>query len=224
MTHRPSHPTSIWLEVPTLLAPGVYLRIFAPRTTFLTHLHHEVILIKDRGFKRFITPARIFVAEHEVERVYEGPYAVVDVVQNADPKIAIKKNKSVRKKRREVTLREAAVLATLDGKAGAPRLICTDPDKGIIVTEYLGPNTLHKVIRSRRQLRDRTWLKVLYSCAEKLQELHQAGFVHADLNIKNVMITYKQGNPTAHIIDFGFARKIGLTGQFVPVPDWEKMI
>ncbi|XP_027212116.2 dual specificity testis-specific protein kinase 1-like [Penaeus vannamei] len=162
-------------------------------------------------------------SEHEVEKAYAGAYAVVDIVQKSDDqKVAVKRNRSMRR-RREITLHEAAILATLNGKAGAPKLICTDPDKGIIVMEYLGPNTLYKVIRSRRQ-RDITWLKILYSCADKLQELHQAGFVHADLNIKNVMITYKQGNPMAHIIDFGLARKIGQTGQFGPVPNWEKKI
>lgn len=42
----------------------------------------------------------------------------------------------------DMTLREAAILAKLDGKAGAPRLISVLPSLRVIIMEYCGPYNL----------------------------------------------------------------------------------
>lgn len=77
-------------------------------------------------------------------------------------KVAVKTNYP-RKGVKDITIHEAATLAYLDGRAGAPRLICTDPDKGIIVMEYLGKKTLGDIIRKGKYA-NKFWLQILYSC------------------------------------------------------------
>ncbi|XP_037796463.1 mitogen-activated protein kinase spk1-like, partial [Penaeus monodon] len=53
-------------------------------------------------------------------------------------------------------------------------------------------------------------LSVLYAIAKRLQEIHEAGIIHGDFKPDNCLITFdEEGNPDAHIIDFGLSTKIG---------------
>lgn len=59
-------------------------------------------------------------------------------------------------------------MAYLQGRAGAPRLICCEPKAGIIVMEYLGPYTLSSVISSRRVRDDHECYELMLSLARQL--------------------------------------------------------
>lgn len=124
------------------------------------------------------------------------------------------------------TYHEAAVLAYLDGRAGAPKLFSTCVSRGVIVMEYIDGVTVEDLIISLR-LNHNQWLQVLVSIAERLKELHSAGIVHADFKVDNCMITFDgSGNPDAHIIDFGISGKAGqpsILGR-KQLADWEKTI
>lgn len=47
--------------------------------------------------------------------------------------------------------------------------------------------------------------------AERLQEVHGAGYVHCDMKLDNVTVSMSgEGEPEAvHLIDFGMARRVG---------------
>lgn len=60
------------------------------------------------------------------------------------------------------------------------------------------------------QLSDVQWLLVLCAIARRLHEIHQAGIIHGDFKCDNCVITFdEEGNPDAHILDFGLSTKIG---------------
>lgn len=90
--------------------------------------------------------------------------------------------------------------------------------------EYLGKHTLGDIIH-KMKCYDYFWIRILYSCAQKIQELHDAGIVHADLHTRNVVVTFDElGTPMAHIIDFGMSRKIGQTMGFGYHESWRQQI
>lgn len=62
---------------------------------------------------------------------------------------------------RNLTLHEASILAYLQGRAGAPRLIACDPKAGVILMEYLGPFTLFSLINSNCIRNDEEWRKIM---------------------------------------------------------------
>lgn len=120
-----------------------------------------------------------------------------------------------------LTQHEAAILAHLEGRAGAPRLICCEPRAGIIVMECLGFNNLESLILDY-ELDDRDLLKIMLSLSKQVKELNDCGIVHADLKPDNVMMTYADGEPQAHLIDFGCSTKIGRRSHFGQCPQrWQ---
>lgn len=62
--------------------------------------------------------------------------------------------------REAITRHEAAILAHLDGRAGAPKLICTNPKLGIIVMQCINGRTISWHLGSN-ELSDETWLELL---------------------------------------------------------------
>ncbi|XP_063597270.1 casein kinase I-like [Penaeus indicus] len=108
-----------------------------------------------------------------------------------------------------VTYHEAAILAYLNGRGGAPKLISTTFRKGLLVMEYIKGITLEKLINCN-EVNGAQWLSVLCAIAKRIQEIHQAGIIHSDFKADNCLITFdEEGNPDAHIIDFGLSTKIG---------------
>ncbi|XP_047492031.1 casein kinase I-like [Penaeus chinensis] len=108
-----------------------------------------------------------------------------------------------------VTYHEAAILAYLNGRGGAPKLISTTFRKGLLVMEYIKGITVEKLIKCN-EMNGSQWLSVLCAIAKRIQEIHQAGIIHSDFKPDNCLITFdEEGNPDAHIIDFGLSTKIG---------------
>lgn len=146
-----------------------------------------------------------------ISDVSSGAYASVSLLRwpGHDQPVICKRNK-VSLGAVDMTLREAAILAELDGRGGAPRLVSVLPGLRVIIMEYCGPCTLRSLLRRRRGLQDVFYIRVLEDVCMKLREIHQAGIVHCDLTIANVMVTVDaEGNPCARLIDFGLSAMAG---------------
>lgn len=121
--------------------------------------------------------------------------------------------------RKLVTYHEAAILAHLNGRGGAPKLIATCVDEGLVVMEYIKGVTVLQLMRENT-LSDAQWLSVLCAVAKRLQEIHRAGIIHGDFKPDNCIITYdEEGNPDAHILDFGLSAKIGKKSSLARGPE-----
>lgn len=103
------------------------------------------------------------MSEGCVVNEFKGACGKVEIVDNwngSGQKVAVK-TYYPRQCMKSITFHEAAVLAYLDGKANYPRLICTDPDRGI---EYLEKKILSDIVCKGKR-RDGFWPQVLCSCA-----------------------------------------------------------
>ncbi|XP_037775609.1 casein kinase I-like [Penaeus monodon] len=107
-----------------------------------------------------------------------------------------------------MTYHEAAILAYLNGRGGAPKLHCANIRTGVLVMEFINDPTLEDFFIFGTLSYDR-WLKVLVAVAERLQEVHEAGIVHNDFKLDNCLVSFNYGECNAHIIDFGLSGKIG---------------
>lgn len=119
-------------------------------TSVLKPYIKDIPRVDDRCVVNEISGANV-----KVEIVYDW--------EGSGQKVAVRTNHP-NKWRKIITLHEAAILACLNGEAGAPRLIYTDPDRGVIVMEYLGKNTLADIIREMKS-HDEFGLLILYGCA-----------------------------------------------------------
>lgn len=72
----------------------------------------------------------------------------------------------------DITLREAAILAMLDGRGGAPRLISVLPSLNVIIMEYCGYYDLWSVVARCRKLQDIFYIRLLEDLCIKLREMH----------------------------------------------------
>nr|XP_053630019.1 probable serine/threonine-protein kinase gdt4 [Cherax quadricarinatus] len=107
---------------------------------------------------------------------------------------------------------EKKILSALKGKGGAPRLLRSFTDPPAIVMEFKGDKSLSDVQNNRSDALD-----IIYKIGCRLQEIHEAHFVHNDLKENNIMIEGLNSDPKISIIDYGLACrpgiKIGMTGE-----------
>lgn len=86
--------------------------------------------------------------------------------------------------------------------------------------EYLGHLTLASVISKGKVRDDHECYKLMLSLARQLKELHACEIVHVDLKPNNVVVTYEDHEPKAHLIDFGNATKMGRKSPYGARNHW----
>lgn len=103
--------------------------------------------------------------------------------------------------------REAAVLALLDGRAGAPRLLTVS--QRVLAMEFHTDVTLKDMLRDKK-MSDLQYMLLLEDVAKKLRELHSLGFVHGKLRSRDIFITFdRRGGVNAHLVNFDYVKLIG---------------
>ncbi len=105
----------------------------------------------------------------------------------------------------EQLLKEARVLAELDGAGGVPRLLAVCQTPPALVQEFLGQTYNKYLVKCSVRL----FLRSLDGICHQLRQVHAKGFVHNDLKMNNITFTGAVGNPEFHIIDFGVACRVG---------------
>lgn len=80
---------------------------------------------------------------------------------------------------------------------------CWEPGFGIYSMEYAGGGDLKKLLKDRGPLPPTEALNLLIKIAEGVQIIHQAGYIHCDLKLENILLSHS-GKPK--IADFGIAR------------------
>ena len=105
----------------------------------------------------------------------------------------------------EPLFKEARVMVELDGAGGVPQLKAVCPSPPALVQEFVG-KTYAKLLA---KCSVGEFLKSLISITERLGEVHAKGYVHNDLKIDNVTFSGSVCEPVFHIIDLGWACRVG---------------
>ena len=76
--------------------------------------------------------------------------------------------------------------------------------------EDSGPTTLEHLLNSKYITTDTEWLRVLLVMAQRMDELHRAGYVHTDFHKGNAIVKLDPDQePDVHVIDFGLTVRTG---------------
>ncbi|XP_068203158.1 probable serine/threonine-protein kinase drkD [Palaemon carinicauda] len=107
--------------------------------------------------------------------------------------------------------REMTRHVALNGKGGAPKLLAFSDFPMCMLMEYCHGRRLLDIIEDPSVPKDEI-LRLFRGCAEALYELNQAGIVHMDFKLDNVII--EKNNATddgfkVRLIDFGISRAEG---------------
>ena len=157
-------------------------------------------------------PSSIIGPYKLLEKIGEGGMAVVYMAQQERPlrrKVALKIIK-VGMDTKQVIARfeaERQALALMDHPNIAKVLDAGATDtgrpyfvmelvKGLSITEYCDTHELSTKER----------LDLFIQVCKALQHAHQKGIIHRDIKPSNVMVTQRDGAPTAKVIDFGIAK------------------
>jgi len=131
--------------------------------------------------------------------LYEGREAVVKEFRDPDALLPL--------------MREARFMAELGGAGGVPRILAVCVNPAAIVQEFVG-ETYDKFLH---RCSVDGLLDSLVSVSRRLGEMHDGGVVHNDLKIDNITFSGSVGKPTYHIIDLGWACRVGrVAGDFTP--------
>nr|XP_053656269.1 uncharacterized protein LOC128705042 [Cherax quadricarinatus] len=125
----------------------------------------------------------------------EGSYGNVYLVTYRDELAALKTSKCRQKKDKALEkycssfLKEAKILQALKGAGGAPVLHGIQDNPSAMLMSYKGSQNLLDI----------------YRIGKKLQEIHEAGYIHNDLKEDNIIIDGSAEEPQVSIIDYGLA-------------------
>ena len=86
--------------------------------------------------------------------------------------------------------------------------ISTENEFAYLVTDLLGPSLedLFNLCECRFTLK--TTLMLFYSLLERIEHMHNKGFIHRDIKPDNIMMGLGAESSTVHLIDFGLSRSI----------------
>ncbi|XP_042872090.1 sperm motility kinase 3A-like [Penaeus japonicus] len=107
--------------------------------------------------------------------------------------------------------KERKNMEKLAGAGGAPLALAYCPQTPALVMSYCGKRDLFDLLTRDSSLEDRDYLGVALKVTKAIQEIHEAGMVHSDLKLDNVVVeTSKKGEvQSVHIIDFGLSVPVG---------------
>ena len=106
----------------------------------------------------------------------------------------------VREVRIMLRLRHAHVLGLLD--------VFDEPNSAALVLELCRGGDLHDLLtRSGGGLREDETRNVMYQLLSAIAYLHDAGIIHRDLKLENVLMTTKSARALVKLSDFGFAKR-----------------
>ncbi|XP_071516307.1 tyrosine-protein kinase yes-like [Panulirus ornatus] len=101
-------------------------------------------------------------------------------------------------------LKEVRIHRELAGAGGAPEVYGMSLKPARVIMTYTGETFGHYIQKCTQQ----QLIESLVIVAEKLQEIHDKGFVHNDLKSDNITVGVSQ-DLDIHIIDYGLTKKIG---------------
>lgn len=125
--------------------------------------------------------------------------------------------------------KEAKVLDDLSDCVGFPRLVNfkTENEREILVMSCEGPNLEDLFQMLKRPLRIESICRLADQMFERIEALHNKGWLHRDIKPENFIIGRSQNScETIHLIDFGLAKqyKDPLTGKHIPYKETRKYV
>ncbi len=104
-------------------------------------------------------------------------------------------------------LQEAGVPTPDVLAAGSRRVACLFRAQAVVTRELAGAQNLFELApMCASQPRRR---QILLMCADLVRAMHQAGFLHADLNVTNLVLERGPGCETLHVLDLDRGRFVG---------------
>ncbi|XP_069983783.1 uncharacterized protein [Penaeus vannamei] len=139
----------------------------------------------------------------------EGSFGSVFLVNFEGKDCALKVGNT--KDEAESLERDRAILEKLRGVGGAPIPLAYCPEVPAFIMSYCGAQDLLGLMTSKLRPSDSEILNVAMKATEALQQIHDAGFVHCDFKVDNVVVeTAKKGKVTkVHVVDFGLTQPVG---------------
>lgn len=145
----------------------------------------------------------------ETAIIGSGSYGTCELMMWKNIKVCVKKIK--KRTTKEEVEKEADTLKRLQQSLFVPVLlgINTVTKPFYIVTKFHSATgdtslTLYKAINNIF-VNQRKWVSILHRCALGLESIHELGFIHNDLHLKNVILDRMDGHIHPVIIDFGKA-------------------
>lgn len=112
----------------------------------------------------------------------------------------------------DLLLEEARLMLELDGAGGVPKVLAVCLNPPAIVLEFVGRTYDEFVLECSVG----GLLESLVSVCRRLGEIHAKGIVHNDVKMNNITYTGGVRRPVFHIIDLGWACRVGqVPGEFI---------
>ncbi|XP_047496518.1 uncharacterized protein LOC125044110 [Penaeus chinensis] len=140
----------------------------------------------------------------------EGSYGKVFLVLYQGQQCVVKRGQAIH----DVLdfVEETKLMEVLKGAGGAPIPLGFCYDIPALVMTFCGAKNMRDYLKGQSsELPLLFILRLALRLTERLQEIHRAGFVHCDLKSNNVTLKFDRQRKleSVHIIDFGFACRIG---------------
>jgi casein kinase 1 len=128
--------------------------------------------------------------------------------------------------RRPQVIEEAKLLKEFMGEPGYPKFIWygREGEYHIMVIELLGPSIEDLFAYCGRKLSLKTVLLLADQLIQRIERLHERGYIHRDLKPENILIGLEDNASTLFLIDYGLAKKWKVpNGQHIPYKDGKSL-
>jgi casein kinase 1 len=128
--------------------------------------------------------------------------------------------------KRPQVIEESKLLKVMQGTVGFPKFIHYGQEGpfSVMVLEMLGPSLEDLYNFCGRKLSLKTVLQLADQLLDRIQTLHERGYIHRDLKPENMLMGLDDGANTLFLIDFGLAKKWKLSnGLHIPYKDGKNL-
>eukprot|EP01029_Cantina_marsupialis_P005967 TRINITY_DN1649_c0_g1_i1.p1 TRINITY_DN1649_c0_g1~~TRINITY_DN1649_c0_g1_i1.p1 ORF type:complete len:765 (+),score=193.33 TRINITY_DN1649_c0_g1_i1:151-2445(+) len=116
---------------------------------------------------------------------------------------------------------EKKVYDSLRGKKGVPQVMWygNHNDHICLIMDLLGPSLEELYNYCSRKISIRSVLRIGMQLIERIQDLHEAGYVHRDIKPDNFLIGLGKSSKIIHVIDLGLSKRYRSrsTGKHIPL-------
>lgn len=106
-------------------------------------------------------------------------------------------------------IEESKLLKQIGGEVGFPKFLWYGQEGpfSVMVIEMLGPSLEDLYNFCGRKLSMKTVLLLADQLLQRIQTLHERGYIHRDLKPENMLMGLEDNANTLYLIDFGLAKK-----------------